>query len=663
VGARGGHLGLVGAAALAALAALAACAAGPRPARTAPRGGGGSAAADSRTALDRSDAHWWTLEATVVRYDLPTATPRLHPAAVVAPYAARAAYDATLFAAPPPLPPRNPPIILLPSCGGAVRGLRPLRIERLLEARIAAQARSCFEKPAPGALTTLDLRFAPSGAFLEAFTDDARGRCIAETVRDLAIDADTPQAPLWVAVRVRAIARTDADDAPGAEHIRAEIAALAPIAAAEGPDRDRAALLLGTRQADAAFATRAAETPGPGFDDARATFAALLARPGIDARVRRSARGRAAALASLTMPYAPGLASLRAFLCPARFGDAETSPPLPQDHSSAYWSAWETLHGRPIDQDPDGAKHAPTFAGADAPKAWADETVYRSPYAECGGGPSAPEAPDPWAAEAWYAVGRDHESHDLAGGPFALLRAETAYRAALAHAAGVWPLEGFARLALGRVLYVRGRFAEATRELVQALAANERAGGVAAPELRDRAAQLAASALTYVDFDGPRPMDPAIERPDVIDTEPDPRVAIAKIAVALERVQSAAIVPQDRAFTADIVFWLAYELRMLDASGRAAADAYALFLKRWPLHRDAPLAQAEQARVYELASLQWRSTSPEHAAFTERAKEARAKLAAYGEGSAWAAAHKDDPEALTRAERLRRAFLSGSVPH
>jgi hypothetical protein len=173
-------------------------------------------------------------------------------------------------------------------------------------------------------------------------------------------------------------------------------------------------------------------------------------------------------------------------------------------------------------------------------------------------------------------------------------------------------------------------------------------------ELAERAAQLLATSLTYVDLEGPAETEPMVDRPDPMDFEPNPLVAEKKLQVVVDRVDRAELVPQNETFTPLVTHWLAWELQT-SGMNRPALAAQQKFLARFPNHRDAPLVQWEQAETYATMSLYFKTGSPDAVEPTRLAAGARSRLAQYVGSTPWTDANRNDGEALQRAVDLARA--------
>ena len=251
----------------------------------------------------------------------------------------------------------------------------------------------------------------------------------------------------------------------------------------------------------------------------------------------------------------------------------------------------------------------------------------------------------------WHAQGPLGQG-DRAAGPFALNRAADAHRHAASAAVAEHRTDLLRpiRYHLASTLFRQLRFRAALQELIPLLDSLDPRSPLQAA-IETAAIQMAASALTFVDLEGPPEQAPYIARADVLDIERDPSVAEAEMAIALQRVANNTIIPQDRRWTAAVYEWLAWEYRAL-GQGKNAAQAIGLFLVRWPLHRDASVAQARQAEIYERLAREARTASADQARWEQLGAEARHKVAAYPASGAWSNANRGDEEAIRRAGEL-----------
>jgi len=142
----------------------------------------------------------------------------------------------------------------------------------------------------------------------------------------------------------------------------------------------------------------------------------------------------------------------------------------------------------------------------------------------------------------------------------------------------------------------------------------------------------------------------------VLDTETDPVKAEQKMAIAIERVQDPALVPQDQKWTVEIYKALAQEFIEI-TQNRNAVAMLELTLKKFPMNRDAPVMQNKVAELYDQLSRLAPDGSAARTEYASKALEARTKLAAYVGTTPWVDANKDDPEALQTAEQLVKGGL------
>jgi hypothetical protein len=318
---------------------------------------------------------------------------------------------------------------------------------------------------------------------------------------------------------------------------------------------------------------------------------------------------------------------------------------LPQDHDRAYWQAWR---GAPVQ-------------GKGKARAAGDEGAFQDPYPDdCQPVPQQTAAgQEPrYLAEVWWLIGDHHfNGADAAGGPFALNRAEAAYRQSLKLRRP--PVHGVAMYKLAWTYFKQQRYEASVRAFVDLLRyadEQEALTGDPGADFRAEAYTYIAGALTYLDFAGPAPDEPFAARDDVLDTETDPRAAEQKMRVAILRVQDPRLIPQDRKWSPAVYRALAREYRDLN-QGHNLIEVDELSLRKWPMDRDAPVVEDEIAGAWErLAALSREGTSDRREA-TARALEARTKLSAYVGVTRWTDVHKADPEAIHTAERLARGGL------
>ncbi len=126
------------------------------------------------------------------------------------------------------------------------------------------------------------------------------------------------------------------------------------------------------------------------------------------------------------------------------------------------------------------------------------------------------------------------------------------------------------------------------------------------------------------------------------------------ISVVVERASRPDLVPQNDSFTPLVMHWMSWELAML-AMNRPSVALAEQFLSRYPLHRDAPLVQWEQAETYALISNYFRAGAPEAIEPKRLAAEARARLTQYVGSTPWTEQNRNDAEAIQRAIILARS--------
>ena len=335
-----------------------------------------------------------------------------------------------------------------------------------------------------------------------------------------------------------------------------------------------------------------------------------------------------------------------------RDSDRDVIVRLPQDHDEKFWIEWEMTYPTPESLTRSRGRGAePEIA----------ETTYRDPYPDsCEAIPQKVEPGDEprYVAEVWWQIGNWHfDQIDPYGGPYNLNRAASAYRQAMKLRKP--PLYGVAMYKLAWTYFKQQRYEAAVLELVRLLEyidEREKETGDPGTDFRSEAFTYIAASLTYLDFQGPGPDEPYILRSDVLDLEPNPAIAEQKMRVAIERVQDPKLIPQDRKWTVDIYKALADEYREVN-QWRNAIEISELILKKWPMHRDAPVIQNQVAEIHDELMRLARDGSEEREYHAARALEARTRLAAYVGNTPWVEANRDDPEAIQTAERLVKTGL------
>jgi tetratricopeptide (TPR) repeat protein len=241
--------------------------------------------------------------------------------------------------------------------------------------------------------------------------------------------------------------------------------------------------------------------------------------------------------------WAEAQQAYRGLVCSDRQGIRPVSPGAekivveakPQDHDELYWERW-------------GAQRTPS-----------EETTYRPIYdASCKplpqprGNAQAAGEPARYVAEVWLRIGDHHaERMDPRDGPYALNRAASAYRMAIA-ASGEPSLKLAAMLRLSATLLRQGRVDASVKQNAEALGAvdaAEAADPALPAEYREEAVALAADALLREPQPGPgegEPLSPPLRRSGDGDSSRERDDGPAK------RVQSPALLPQDRRSSLDV---------------------------------------------------------------------------------------------------------------
>lgn len=332
--------------------------------------------------------------------------------------------------------------------------------------------------------------------------------------------------------------------------------------------------------------------------------------------------------------------------------------PLPQDHTADYWIGWENNHPTPIGK---ARVKAALAQGKGKPTELADEVAFKNPFPEsCQPiAQTTDEGAEPrYLAEIWWQIG-DYHFNEIGqeGGPFNFGRAEAAYRHSMAYKKP--PVYGVAMYKLAWTYFKQQRYRASTQQFIELLRytdEQEKLTGDPGTDFRSEAYAYIAGSLTYLDFDGPEPEEPFIPRQDVLDVELDPRIAESKMRVAIARVQDPQLIPQGEPWSVEVYKGLAQEFRELNQY-RNTIEISELILKKWPMHRDAPVVQSQVADIWDLLTQQSREGTAEHKENSSKALAARTALAAFVGTTPWVEANKNDPEAIQTAERLVRGGL------
>jgi len=333
--------------------------------------------------------------------------------------------------------------------------------------------------------------------------------------------------------------------------------------------------------------------------------------------------------------------------------DVDAIIALPQDAAQDYWNGWRQRY------------QLPKQVSRTNP-----ETSYVDPYpSECESIPQPSLRPgeDPkYVAEIWWQIGNwEFDQLDTRGGvvgdePIAvwdLNRAASAYVHSLQYKKP--PLYGVALYKYAWTLFKQQRYEDATRQFVKLLIHTdelEKEGDTNVGDFRSEAYTYIAGSLTNVDFAGPQPWEPFIQRPDIVDTEPNPDIAERKLHVALDRVKDPSLIPQDKPWTIEIYKSLAGEFRSLNQFNNAV-ETYNLILQKWPMDPTAPDVQNEIALTYDQMGVTKKPGTPEHDAVAAKALQARTALANYIGSTPWVDANKENPAAIQNAERLVKGGL------
>ncbi len=264
------------------------------------------------------------------------------------------------------------------------------------------------------------------------------------------------------------------------------------------------------------------------------------------------------------------------------------------------------------------------------PVADGEERVFNDPYDGCKPLPQKVEGTDDprYLAEIWWQLGNFHfDQIDPHGGPYNLNRAVSAYDHSMEYKKP--PIFGVAMYKQAWTYYKQQRYKTAVDWFVKLLHyADEQEAKTGDPgaDFRAEAYTYIAGSLTYVDFDGPPPELPYIPRNDVLDTETDPVAAENKMAVAIQRVQDPALVPQDQKWTVEIYKALAQEYIEI-TQNRNAVAMLELTLQKFPMNRDAPVMQNKVAELYDQLARLAPDGSAAKTEYSSKALEARTKLA------------------------------------
>ena len=315
--------------------------------------------------------------------------------------------------------------------------------------------------------------------------------------------------------------------------------------------------------------------------------------------------------------------------------EKDTLKPLPQDHDRDYWTGWENRHPTPIGGGGMGgrgtkqnraiappAKKKGAKEPAGATTSLDDEVSFRNPFPDdCKPIPqhTLAGAEPRYVAEAWWLIGDHHfNGVDAAGGPFNYNRAEAGYQHSIKF--NKPPVHGVSLYKLAWTYFKQQRYETSVHAFVDLLKytdQQEKLTGDPGADFRAEAYTYIAGALTYLDFAGPGADEPYVPRNDILDVETDPHIVEQKMRIAIDRVQDEKLIPQKERWTVDVYKALAQEFRELKQLHNTI-DVDELILKKWPLHRDAPVIQSEIADTYDTLTAQSREAPPERAQNAQR---------------------------------------------
>lgn len=337
--------------------------------------------------------------------------------------------------------------------------------------------------------------------------------------------------------------------------------------------------------------------------------------------------------------------------------------PLPQDHDEAFWNQWYNKNPIPLDQlgGTERNRQRDQFGVED------EELVFVNPYTSCRPLPQEvkPDEEPRYLAEAWWQVGNFHfDQISIAGGPYALNRAEAAYERSMEFKKP--PLYGVAMYKRAWTFFKQQRYSTAVNWFVNLLHyadKQEEETGDPGADFRSEAYTYIAGSLTYVDFAGPPPEHPYIPRNDALDVEEDPLVAEEKMQIAIERVQDPELIPQDKKWTVEIYKALGQEFLEFGQE-RNGVKTLELALNRFPLDREAPKMLNKVAELYDKMAREAQDGTAVKEEAAAAALNARTRLADYVGDTEWTRANQDDPEALQQAEQLvRRGLQRAAADH
>lgn len=347
----------------------------------------------------------------------------------------------------------------------------------------------------------------------------------------------------------------------------------------------------------------------------------------------------------------------------------EGIPPTAQDHDEAYWDKWRESHYTPPDPKKKKAPPPPPKPGKGgkvaAPVVTDNEDSYKEIYPEdCVAlpAPNPPGESEPrFLAQAWWRLGEYHYSRGdeaaeeegyFGASPFRFNRAASAYQHAVKTTNET--VKVFTLYKIAWTYFKQQRYSAARQQFLALLAyfdeKEKKTGSSGDQQMRQDAYDYIASALTYLDMEGPGPDEPFIERDDIFGQFSGKQLE-QKLEVAIDRVQDPKLVPQDKPWTSKIYKALASEFES-DEVQLDAIKTYELIIKKWPCDPDAPLYQNKVAQLYEMLALK-AEIPAEKDEYAQKGLEARTKLLDYvGKDSKWVECNKSNPDAIRAAEAL-----------
>ncbi|MFI5298006.1 MAG: hypothetical protein ACHREM_07905 [Polyangiales bacterium] len=341
-------------------------------------------------------------------------------------------------------------------------------------------------------------------------------------------------------------------------------------------------------------------------------------------------------------------------------------PPAPQDHDAAYWDHWRNVHDVPAATPDPRLRRRPGGRGAPPPAADTDNATYKEIYPDdCVplDGPQAVGAPEPrYVAQAWYRLAEYHfnrqdevaeETGYFGASPYQFNRAYSAYQHAIKTSDQT--VKVFSMYRVAWTLFKQQRYTASRNAFISLLQYFEdtarKGDQTGDQQMRDDAFTYIASALTFLDMEGPGPNEAYLNSREDDFSKYSGAQLEEKLEIAIDRVQTPTIVPQDKPWTIKVYKGLAAEFES-DELQKDAVKAYELVIKKWPCDSEAPQYQAKIAELDDLIALKADSQADKDE-YKSRALDARTKLLAYvGKDSDWVKCNASNPDAIHAAEAL-----------